>query len=260
MTQLTFDGTDLDSAASETGVVHESTTNTDHTDANTIKQGYPYGSFDVISPTPVACWPLHEDSGTTANDLAGTNDGTYNGPTLGQTGPLGTTAPSFDGTNDLISLPSLSTPSAYTICGWAYGETLTDGTTRNAIFLQDLGCRIRTGGGGSIQFLAWDGSSYNTETFAISENEWYFFALTNDGSTATGYVNGSAETSASVSGTASDGSANSIGGDDADDRHYWDGPLADWRLYDTELSWSQVQALHDVVATAGEHITTAKVS
>lgn len=90
--------TDWDNAVSESGVVHESVTNTDHNDATIVKQGY-----QLASPTPstglLGYWPLHEDSGSTANDVSVNNqDGTINGATVNVSAILGTTGYSFDGT------------------------------------------------------------------------------------------------------------------------------------------------------------------
>lgn len=107
-TTLTWDtATEWDSATGEEGVVHESVTNSDHNDSTIVKQGYsvdaPYKSASLVG-----YWPLQEDTGTTAYDFAGTNNGTVSGATQGATGVLGTSAYSFDGTDDYVALGNIT--------------------------------------------------------------------------------------------------------------------------------------------------------
>lgn len=59
----------------------------------------------VRADRPIGLWPLNELSGTTAFDLAGSNNGTYvGGVTLGVAGPFGGPAASFDGTDDYVTI------------------------------------------------------------------------------------------------------------------------------------------------------------
>jgi hypothetical protein len=77
----------------------------------------------VESLSPVAYWPMQEDSGTTMTALAGSS-GTYSGgTTLGVTGPTATIprGVQFDGTNDYASASlDLSAYSAVTVSGWMF--------------------------------------------------------------------------------------------------------------------------------------------
>lgn len=63
----------------------------------------------VLADSPFAYWKLGETSGTTAVDEVGTRDGTYSGPTLGAASIVvnngGDPSASFDGTNDLVTVP-----------------------------------------------------------------------------------------------------------------------------------------------------------
>jgi RHS repeat-associated protein len=71
-------------------------------------------------------WRLTETSGSTATDAAPTaHNGTYqNSPALGDDGPLlndaATQAPTFDGTNDYVSIPSSygSQSGSFSVAGW----------------------------------------------------------------------------------------------------------------------------------------------
>ena len=67
------------------------------------------GSYsDVVAAgNPIAYFELGETSGTTAVDSAGNHDGTYtNGVSLGADGIVsGSTAASFDGSNDFVEIP-----------------------------------------------------------------------------------------------------------------------------------------------------------
>ena len=63
----------------------------------------------VLADSPVSYWPLDEASGTTANDLADSNNGTYtSGFTLGGAGPSsnfgGSTA--FNGSTGYVTVPN----------------------------------------------------------------------------------------------------------------------------------------------------------
>lgn len=58
-------------------------------------------------PGAVALWPLHETSGSNADEVVNNNDGTYSGPTLANAlTPAGTYAPYFDGINDAVEIYS----------------------------------------------------------------------------------------------------------------------------------------------------------
>lgn len=260
-----FDSTDLDNATSESGVVHQSTTNTDHTDASELKQGYDYANFSEITPTPVACYPLHEDSGTTAYDLAGTNDGTINGATVGAEGLLGTTSYSFDGVDDNVtyaSNPLITGSSNRTVCFWTKMDS-----SQNDTYPTMFGM----GGGSQTTGERWDirpdagtlrievqGAGYSS-SLSIPTGEWVFICITLNGSTVgdhTFYVNTNSESSTGTT------SLNTAGGgtysaDSAfsSDRSYA-GDITDVRIYDHALTASEIQTLYDVVATAGT-LTTA---
>ena len=86
---------------------------------------------DVLSDGPAAYWRLGESAGTVAADEKGTSNGTYqNGVALGRAGVLTAdtnTAVSFDGVDDIVTVPhssSLSATSGVTLEAWV--EALED--------------------------------------------------------------------------------------------------------------------------------------
>jgi hypothetical protein len=250
----TWTDSDFDNAQSESGVVHQNTANTDHNDASEITKGYDYQNFSEITPTPVSCWPLHEDSGTTTNDLAGSNNGTNNGATVGQTGILGTTAYDFDGTDDEVDIPDITSLSKFTLTFWIYPR---DDSSDQRPFANrannDFSAQILSSG--EMNFRIYNGSfNVGTTGDSVVLNDWSFYAMVWDGSSAELFNNATSEASGSVSNNPG------AGGDVHISRPSFalDGKLADVRLYDCALSQSQIQTLYDVVATAGSHTSNKK--
>lgn len=267
MTNVTFDSTDLDNALADSGVAHEATTNTDHSNTSLVKQGY-----DIASPykssSLVGYWPFHEDSGSTAYDFSdGNNDGTINGATVDATGLLGTTSYSFDGSGDYVDIPAYSTFSAYTVSAWCYMPTFSAISDlfvirENQAFLG----RTRSTTSGDQQItdgfeVAQDlGSSSAYVETTMPVGSWTHFVASWDGSTLVLYKNGSQVDS--VSAGSMDSSINDvteIGGRSSADR-YWSGRIWDFRVYNTALSSSDVQTLYDVVNTNGQLTTQGKLS
>lgn len=70
----------------------------------------------IISTSPVAFWPLDEQSGLTIFDVSGNgHHGVYSGPTLNATpGPHGSGAPQFDAINDFGKLKAASLSASLT--------------------------------------------------------------------------------------------------------------------------------------------------
>lgn len=236
---------------SETGVVHQDTANTDHTAAGDLKQGYDYAAFSEIAPDPLACWPLHEDSGSTANDVAGSNDGSITDATLGVAGLLGTSAYSLDGSDDGVAIGSLATPPAWTLSAWVKK----DSTTSSKHIWGDNGRRATLAyeiyGSDGYEVRIWDGSNaYLLTSSNTTTGEWLHLAGTFDGSTLALYINGSQVGSRSAADPAYNDSWH-IGYDSGNGNHF-DGDVADVRFYDQALTGSEIQTLYEVVGSTGE--------
>lgn len=266
---ITWDtASDWDAAASESGVVHESTANTDHNDAGSVKRGYsaasPYLGADLVG-----YWPFHEDSGTTAYDFSGnSNNGTISGATVGAAGLIDTTAYNFDGVDDAVNFGSLSIADNVSVSVWfkldalpstegndhyLYSESPASGDFRFALQIDDASDRVRLIYGGSDYSVIDTGSAVTTGT-------WYHVVGTHnptDGAAlyqdATLMNTGAANTWTSSTGDVMFGIMRSGGG-----THFFNGSAIDARSYSSTLSSSDVQYLYDVVNTNGSMRTDAR--
>jgi len=261
MTELTWEtAADWDAAQAESGVVHESVANTDHDDDTIVKKGY-----RAASPTPSSgleyYHPLNEDSGSTAYDFSGNNrDGTYNGPSIGQTGILGTTAGGWDSNgDDEVTLPEIDFVDA-TFMAWAYSGSVSNGEVWRKRTQSDNYNFIGRVDDGDLKVEFYDGNGYNTTITPYPYDQWNFIAGTVDQTAdeVTGYLNGSSIGTASIPGY-SDSSADgfAIGNYPGSSSIGWDGRIAHFRAYSTVLSATQIQDIYDVVNTNGS-LTTAK--
>lgn len=258
---------DWDEEADSEGVVHQSVANTDHNDATKLKQGYDYQNFSEITPTPVACWPLHEDSGTTANDVAGTNDGTYSGPTLGQEGILGTTAPSFDGSDDYIDIPNnisgldFSGSAAWSVFFWFYDADKSYSELLYKPNRYEWRIRHNEDGNNQITLINFDGSFVNRRQSSATTTvgEFNSIGVSYDGAGGvTMFVNGSDEsfTIQTDPEFSSDDAAIMF---DRTNSLYGLGRLAHYNLYSADVSAAQYQTLYDVVRNSGDWLGDGKL-
>jgi hypothetical protein len=264
---------DWDSAQSESGVAHESVSNTDHTDGSVIKQGYSYSS-PLYSTNLVAYWPLHENSGDAAYDVWNTNDGTLNGDvSQGVTGILGSTAYNFDnGSYDEVVVSDGSFANVgtgdITISAW-FRCTGTNG--RNHIVNhRRSGTDPRKGFvfGGRNETLGFnfeDENDYQIKASGtnINDSTWHHVAVVKSGTSVTSYLDGAADASDSNSnfGNFDTSEEFRIGQTNDTDSAYpeaFDGDIAEVSVYTTALSQSQIQTLHDVVAANGTLVTDAR--
>lgn len=259
---------DWDAATAEDGVGHYSQANTDYSDATKVQQAYDYVSFSEVTPTPISAYPFHEDSGTTANDLSGTNDGTYSGPTLGQTGLLGTTAPSLDGADDEIlvnytELQNFTSSYPFAVSAWVYdrGQTNTTGAIFSN-FGSGEGFRLRLFDGNTTTYTpnASFTSNVGEEVYCPdadwSQDTWHHVVYVKTGSDVSNtslYVDGSDVTQVFFgnSPNAVSGGGSPTIGNHPGSSFYLNGNLADVRIYDAELTASEAQTLYDVVDTPG---------
>lgn len=198
----------------------------------------------------VAHYPLQEDSGSTAYDVAGSNNGTNSGATVGANGVLGGNAYSFNSSNgDYINCPDLSLGSKFTVSYWTNADTINssrdvcvggyDTDTGSWQFI--LGFES-----GVFKYGQNDGSASPERTFGSpTTGTWYHVVASGDGSTTRLYVDGVEMASGSVSGFNSTPFEPHIGSWDSSG-NYFDGRIADVRIYDHTLSSSEVQYLYDV--------------
>lgn len=264
--------TDWDNAVSETGVGHYSQTNTDYSDASTIRIAYDYATFAEFTPDPIASYPFHEDSGSTANDLSGNgNDGAINGATVGQTGLLGTSAYSFDGSDDDVSISDASPlfPTTFTVTCWVY---VTSANVYNGFVAKTdsnvaAPFELRTSNDSapqSVDFWVGNGSSGDnvvSSSDVIPLDTWTFVAVTYDDGGKSGeiFIDGTSANTGTTNQSVSDSDTKPLMIGDRDDGVTpMSGRIADVRAYDTVLSASQIQTLYDVVDTEGTLTTATK--
>jgi len=209
----------------------------------------------------VAHYPLQEESGSTAYDIRGNNNGTNNGATQGANGILGTSAYDFTASNiDYIECGNIGFEglSNFTISYWVNVEsipnrafiTVNGGSSANDTFY--FGHRNGN----------WDGQvnsgSVNITGSSVTTGEWKHLALTHDsGNGSVLYLDGIEDaTSGTVSSVNSTPETFKLGG--RDDNSALDGRIADVRIYDHALAASEVQYLYDVVASPSTIRTTRK--
>lgn len=254
---------DWDSASSESGVVHESVTNTDHADDAVIKQGY-----SAASPfqSPERYYAMHEDSGSTIYDFGtAAENGTIYAATLGATGLLGTTAYDFDATDDAVGAPNFSVERNHTII--QYIQTNDDQTVQQPFRastgdVSDFGASISVDGG-NFNYFVKDSNGNNLSISAAVPDTVNLHQVVGrwDGSTQALFVNGTKQTTASRSISVSQDNSGEtmIGATDSSGSNPHDGRIAGTWLYGgTALSDSQITDHWNVLNTAGELVTDWK--
>ena len=200
----------------------------------------------------IAHWKFDETSGSTADDVCGTYDGTTTGATVNQTG-IDTKAYSFDGSGDYVSVSSLSNNEG-TVSFWVKPNS----TSEQWILTQS--------NSGATSFLSFQIHSSKfrieqngTNRFTIGDNigtgQWYHVAWTSDGSTWKGYINGLEVPMTTVSGSNSgawfaDVSSpnglyiSSLNGSS----QFVNGVVDDVRIYDTDLTASQISDVYSAIS------------
>jgi len=240
---------DWDAAASESGVVHESVTNADHDDDTTVKMGYSATSPPASTGLRFY-YPLHEDSGTTANDFSGNaNDGSISNGTANQTGILGTTGFDFANTGSInAGVPTDgSEVTEYTVVMWLKVDSIN--SNNDAIYQVGIsGMRIQGGFGGSGYVFRNQPQGLNPEVSGnVTTGSYQLVAVR--------WSKSLAKMSLVIDGTEVDtftgeNSGASVDRNDSGDfimvKDY-DGTIAETRFYRNHLSVSQLQTLYDVV-------------
>lgn len=227
-------------------------------------------SLTAIPDSGISRWTFDDadtESGT-AIDSWGTNDGTINGVTTGASGANQTYATnesySFDGGDDYIALgtdSSLTMGSGdYSIACWFQTSTVAnqvfiacdDNSSSNGyyfLFLRDEG---------DVRFtLSSDGGTSNrsintTQTNTLDDSNWYHIVCTwnNSNDDITIYVDGSEDSGAmdttGAGGNSIDiGTAGNIGRRPISNDLYNAGNLDDVRLYNKELTATEVSNLYN---------------
>lgn len=247
---------DWDNATSETGTMHDTLSDTDYNDATTLNHAIPVGSTDAnITSGLIAHHPLQEDSGGTAVDFAGNNDGTVNGATQGATGLLGTSAYKFDGADEVIAA-DLDLSGDNTVALWVFvkgtGVLVGDAGTGSGWFVSiDVGNEFATG----VPKFGFNDGLGNVGANTDRRGEWIHLAALLRNGTEEIYVNGSQKGTQSNrswvdAGKYAIGSFN--GG------NFFEGRIASVRVYNRALSQSEIAQLHDNVRGTASLTTATK--
>ena len=205
----------------------------------------------------LAHWLFTESPVSRLYDISGWNrhgdPSTTMGQTLGQSG----LAYLFDGSGDSVSVGTFSPPQQGTICAWVKPLSGIDPNANYYIF------RAETGG----NELLLRGDTYGSQTFGIRTRagygttlaanssghptdadwqQWYHLAGTWDVD-VTGlqlFRNGILEgTDSGTSGTFASNMPTAIGSNEDETAFFWDGPIADIRLYNHVLSAETILSL-----------------
>jgi probable HAF family extracellular repeat protein len=224
----------------------------------------------------VGHWKLDDESGGTAEDSAGSHDGTITGATWTDGRLCG--ALDFDGAGDYVDVGDVLDfidSEDFTITGWFSRDTFANHHVivgkRNSISSGQGFIVYVEKIGDDLIFEAGDGSDEfsMTSSTTFTSSGWNHFAVVFDESSAVNskiYINGT-DDNESQSGTIGDvGSlANALAfriGSEADGGSEFDGRIDDIRVYDRALSQADVEALaatYKVIdlGTAGEERSLA---
>lgn len=201
----------------------------------------------------IGYWPLQENSGNTAHDYAGSNNGAVNGAQQGAEGLVGSTAYRFDG--DYVDLQTtIGNPAQnHSLSAWI---NTNDSSSQGVIFGQrdtndgdDARFIVLRGDrGGRINFRTYDGSNYIARSSkGFNDGVWHHVVAVKDPNLKI-YIDGNLE------GTASGGSPSvndsdfigARGGSGGNDR-FFDGRIAEVRFYNHALSQAEISYLYNVV-------------
>ena len=152
----------------------------------------------------------------------------------------------FDGVNDYVDAGTLDITDYSAISIATYFNTDSNSTTQIAISLEHTGAEdIRFGISAGEIFCAVDDGTLYQITEPVNANEWYFVIWTFDGSNLKGYINGIEfdSISASFDFSTADGELNI--GKRVDDTLYYNGELANVKIFNTALTAAQVADLYN---------------
>jgi hypothetical protein len=183
-------------------------------------------------------------TGTTWFDLtSNANNGTINGATWNAGGYF-----NFDGSNDSVTNNniSLDTSKEFSFCGWVYPtqdnvwqRLFSWGTTSTEVTVQKRGdnnkARIIARVSNSIKF--------DVDGAVLTNNQWYFIAVTGDGSNVKMYVNNNAAVTDNITGT---NNYNNLQlGTGAGTTEYFYGQISKFNVYDKALTQAEITAIHN---------------
>ncbi len=195
----------------------------------------------------VECFTFRNDA---KSDVSGT-DGTVNGAIHTTEGIMGM-AYDFDGTNDYLNLGNASSTNQ-SISLW-FKEDVDTSTTRHLLsFYNDSNNRIEIAMQSSPNMIyvktdvsgTWDSNIVTTTTF--SKDTWYHLVIAHNSGTTKIYINGVLDSTHTGKHWVSDiaTATTYIGTKDNATGEYWDGTIAEFTMWDKELSSDEVSDLYN---------------
>jgi hypothetical protein len=193
----------LFSAGTSSGVAWDSTNNyfrLDHTGTPTNLAEFD-STWTPAWANLISVWHLDDPAGNSAADSVGSNTGTASNVTFGSTGKLKTAA-YFNGTSSVINIPDSPSlrPSTLTISAWfnfssfpMYTSIVSKAQTGPSWTYPYLSFLLRLDTPTSLNTSLGSSTTYSDTTFTIppmTAGVWYHVAMTYDGSTIRGYLNG----------------------------------------------------------------------
>lgn len=243
---------DWDNAVSESGVVHESTTNTDHDDASVVAKGYPKSTPNYSSDNYLY-HPFHEDSGSTAYGFGSAGiDGALSNITQSATGVAGTTAYDFNGSSSKVTATNgggFGYPFSYSV--WVAPDSISNsGNIMGAFDASSNSRNHRLMAGwqtNSIEFVIFSGSNIavSIPSSKITLGSWHHIYCDYDGSVMRIFLNGVQEDSTSIG--AASPNPDVIYGDDQGYEGEYDGRLAEPKVYTRQLTATEIQNEYDAI-------------
>jgi alpha-N-arabinofuranosidase len=232
--------------------------------AHTLTAIHLTGTVSVSSPQPAAYYKLDETSGTAAADSSGsghtagwvaTSGGSLSWDPSGKINGALRIAPASGGSygSYYLSIPNTFDPAAtdFTVAAWVKLSQAAGAGANQSIFSQE-----GTGGRNLLyrdvdsgKLKSYLGGIATASVGTIPLGTWTHVALVNHAGTITLYVNGSADTTASVSPEASAGSFR-LGANKNPTaiNANWNGDLDDVRIYTSALSATQISKIYTGLA------------
>lgn len=200
----------------------------------------------------LAYYPANEGSGTTLiNTTGGTNGTLTGGPTWVQS-PVGfnKNALSFDGTNDVVTIPdhsSLDIASAITLEGWVYATKTTgiqNVMSKSANGSGNIGYifpRTDDGWNNAVVYLHIAGGWRTLSAPYPGRNAWHHLAATYDGTTIRLYINGAEVASKPQTGTITLNNNSLTLGNQTGYNEFFGGTADELRIWNVARTQAEIQ-------------------
>ncbi|MEZ6086567.1 MAG: choice-of-anchor Q domain-containing protein [Pirellulaceae bacterium] len=215
-----------------------------------------------------AGWNFDEGSGTRANPVIGSANGTIDGATF--TGGKFGRALNFDGVNDRVTFgtgPSLDGTTSFTVSAWVRTTSTSDGVViqqRNGGFDGEYVLSVL--GDGRVNFFIFGGGQQQADlssSATVNDGAWHHIAATREGLNTLIYVDGQVSgISVSINpfpfvAPLDNSIGVGVGADIRDNNRFFDGQIDAVRVYDSALSANdvfrlQAQSQQFIVDSSGD--------